>query len=121
MYKHKPEHGGCGGSAASNTCEAPATTSPEPPKYAAPARNGTGGAAQQEPDAFLDLLDRVAHGPHRRRIPHVRTRLWKRVRIQARLLELPLVDGRLVCAVGPWMRGHRLLLLLLLERAARCA
>jgi len=97
----------------------PASTSPESPKYAAPARNGIGGGAQQEPDA---LLDRVAHGPHRRRIPHVRTRLWKRVRIQARSFEVPLVDGRLVCAVVRWMRGHRLLLLLLLlECAARCA
>lgn len=92
--------------------------SPEAPEHAASARNGVGGAAQQEPDA---LLDRVAHGPHRRRVPHVRTRLWERVGIQARLLEVPLVDGRLVCAVGRRMRGHRLLLLLLLERAARCA
>jgi hypothetical protein len=93
--------------------------SPEAPEYAASARNGIGGAVQQEPDA---LLDRVAHGPHRRRVPHVRTRLWERVRIQARSLEVPLVDGRLVCAVERRMRGHRLLLLLLLlERAARCA
>jgi len=98
-----------------DTCEVPATTSPEPPKYAAPARNGIGGGAQQEPDA---LLDRVAHGPHRRRIPHVRTRLWERVRIQARSLEVPLVDGRLVSAVRRWMRGCELLLL---ECAARCA
>jgi hypothetical protein len=71
--------------------------SPEPPKYATTAGHDVGGATQEEPDA---LLDREAHGPHRRRVPHVRARLRERVRVQARLFEVPLVDGRVARAGG---------------------
>jgi hypothetical protein len=75
----------------------PPSPSPEPPKHAAPTGNSIGGGAKQEPDA---LLDRVTHGSHRRRVPHVRTRLRERIRVQARMLEVPLVDGRLARATG---------------------
>jgi len=58
----------------------------------------------------------MAHGPHRRRVEHVRARLWQRVWVQAGLLELALVYGRLARAAGRQMRVHRRL-----ERAARRA
>ena len=86
---------------------------PEFPKHTTPTtRNRIGGAAQQEPDA---LLDGVADGPHRRRVEHVRARLRERVWVQARALEVALVDGRLARA------GHQAGVNRGLERAARRA
>jgi hypothetical protein len=65
---------------------------PEFPKHTPTTRYNIGGAAQEEPNA---LLDSMADRPHRRRVEHMRTRLRERVRVQARVLELALVDGRL--------------------------
>ena len=85
---------------------------PEFPEHTATTRNCTGGAAQQEPDA---LLDGVADGPHRRRVEHMWARLRERVRVQARVLKVALVDRWL--ARG----GHQAWVNRGLECAARCA
>ena len=71
--------------------------SPEPPKYATPTGNRISGAAQQEPDT---LLYRMAHGSHRRRVPHVWARLRERVRVESGMIEIALVDGGLAHAAG---------------------
>ena len=64
--------------------------SPEPPKHATPTSHCIGGTTQQKPDALLDrMTDRSHH------VKHVRTGLREWIRIQSRVFEVTLVDGRL--------------------------